>query len=132
MELENILGYDKRQPNKGGRPPYDCVLMFKIVLLQKFYGLSDQATEEQIGDRLSFMQFLGLQMGDDIPDANTLWDFKETLGHQGAERLFAHFDKHLGDQGIIGREGSIVDASFVEVPRQRNSRQENEQPSTSR
>lgn len=126
-ELENILGYDKRQPNKGGRPPFDCVLMFKIILLQKFHGLSDQATQDQISDRLSFMQFLGLQMGDDIPDANTLWDFKETLGQQGAERLFRLFDQHLGDQGIIGREGTIVDASFVQAPIQRNSREQNTQ-----
>lgn len=126
-ELERLLGYDRRGKGHPGRPPFDPVLMFKVLLIQKFYGLSDQATQIQIADRRSFMQFLGLQPGDAIPDGNTLWDFKEKLGAEGAESLFAVFDAHLGERGVIGREGSIVDASFVEAPRQRNSRQENEQ-----
>lgn len=127
VELESILGYDQREAKQGGRPPFDPVLMFKMVLIQKFYGLSDQGTQEQVADRLSFMQFLGLEAGDDIPDANTLWDFKERLGDEGERRLFTWFTERLGERGLIGREGSIVDASFVEVPRQRNTREENQQ-----
>ena len=70
-ELEKILGYAKREKSKGGRPTFDPVFMFKIVILQKYYGLSDDATEEQIEDRASFMGFLDLKVGVQIPDAKT-------------------------------------------------------------
>ncbi len=118
-ELEEILGYANREKSRGGRPPFDPVFMFKILVLQKYYGLSDDAAEEQIQDRASFMSFLNLKMGDFIPDAKTIWDFRQ--------RLFSHFEKTLTDQGIIAREGSIVDASFVNAPQQRNTREQNEQ-----
>ena len=74
-ELESIMGYEKRDWSKGGRPPYDPVLMFKVLVLQKYHGLSDEQSETQIRDRLSFMGFLGLHLGDTIPDARTIWDF---------------------------------------------------------
>jgi IS5 family transposase len=70
-ELDEILGYAKREKSKGGRPTFDPVFMFKIVILQKYYGLSDDATEEQIEDRASFMGFLDLKVGVQIPDAKT-------------------------------------------------------------
>lgn len=126
--LEELCGYDKRDWSRGGRPPFDPVFMFKVLVIQKFHGLSDDATEQQIGDRLSFLSFLGLQLGDDIPDAKTIWEFKERIeedGRQGALRLFEAFGAMLEKQGLVAREGSIVDASFVEVPRQRNSREQN-------
>lgn len=129
-ELEEILGYANREKSKGGRPPFDPVFMFKILVLQKYYGLSDDAAEEQIQDRASFMSFLDLKMGDFIPDAKTIWDFRQRLeakGMNGSQRLFSHFEKTLTDQGIIAREGSIVDASFVNAPRQRNTREQNDQ-----
>ena len=129
-ELESVLGYAKRDWSKGGRPPIDPVLMFKVLVLQKFHGLSDEACEFQIRDRFSLMNFLGLHPGDAIPDARTIWDFKQALerdGRNGAGRLFERFDQILTEGGLIGRKGSIVDASFVEVPRQRNNRKENEQ-----
>jgi hypothetical protein len=61
---------------KGGRPPYDAVMMFKIMVLQALYGLSDDQAEFQIQDRLSFMRFLGLGLGDRAPDAKTIWLFR--------------------------------------------------------
>ena len=128
--LESILGYAQRDWSKGGRPPFDPVLMFKVLVLQKFHGLSDEQSEFQISDRFSFMNFLGLHPGDAIPDARTIWDFKQALereGRDGARRLFQRFDQILTDGGLIGREGSIVDARFVEAPRQRNSGEENAQ-----
>jgi hypothetical protein len=67
--LEDLTGYATRDWAKGGKPPFDPVLMFKVLVLQKFHGLSDDATEEQIFDRTSFKNFLGLRIGDDIPDA---------------------------------------------------------------
>ena len=75
------------------------------------------------------MKFLGLQPGDRIPERNTIWDFRESSernGRNGSQRLFKRFDKLLQDESIIGHEGSIVDASFVEAPRQRNTREQNE------
>ena len=128
--LEELTGYATRDWRKGGKPPFDPVLMFKVLVLQKFHGLSDDATEEQIFDRASFKNFLGLRVGDDIPDAKTLWDFKQRLeaeGREGARRLFEAFGAFLDGQGIIAREGSIIDASFVEAPRQRNRREQNQQ-----
>lgn len=126
--LEELTGYDKRDWSKGGKPPFDPVLMFKVLVLQKFHGLSDDATEEQIFDRTSFKNFLGLSIGDDIPDAKTLWDFKQRIeadGREGGRKLFEAFGAILEDKGLLAREGSIVDASFVEAPRQRNDREQN-------
>ena len=129
-ELESILGYAQRDWSKGGRPPIDPVLMFKVLVLQKFHGLSDEECEFQMRDRFSFMIFLGLHPGDAVPDARTIWDFKQALereGRDGARKLFERFEQMLSEGGLIGRKGSIVDASFVDAPRQRNSRKENEQ-----
>ena len=129
-ELESILGYNTRDLNKGGRPPFDPVFMFKVLVLQKYHGLSDEATQDQIADRFSFMKFLGVHPGDSIPDRNTIWDFKKSLeinGRKGSKRLFKLFQKMLSNRGVISREGSIVDASFIAAPRQRNSRSENEE-----
>jgi len=128
--LEELTGYAQRDWSRGGRPPFDPVFMFKVLVLQKFHGLSDDATEAQIGDRLSFLSFLGLQLGDDIPDAKTIWEFKERIEadkRDGSRRLFEAFGALLEAKGLMGREGSIVDASFVEVPRQRNTREQNQQ-----
>lgn len=111
----------------GGRPPYDKLLMFKILVLQKYYNLSDEQTEFQINDRTSFRQFLGLEIGDKIPDEKTIWFFKEQLAnHNLSEKLFELFTSQLLHKGVIAKEGSMVDASFVDVPRQRNSREEND------
>lgn len=119
-EIEEAGGYSKK-----GRPPHDPVLMFKIIVLQRFYDLSEEQTEYQILDRLSFQQFLGLDRGGRVPDKNSIWDFKERLGSEGVRGLFEHFDAYLAEAGLKAREGRIVDASFVEVPRQRNPREEN-------
>ena len=126
--LEELCGYAGRDWSKGGQPPFDPVFMLKLLILQKYHGLSDDATEEQIGDRLSFLEFLGLRLGDDIPDAKTIWDFKQRIeqdGREGSLRLFEAFNTTLEAKGLIAREGSIVDASFTEAPRQRNSRSQN-------
>lgn len=107
---------------KGGRPPYDAVLMFKILIIQTLYTLSDDATEFQIRDRFSFMRFLGLELQDTVPDAKTIWLFREQLAKAGAiEALFASFDAHLKAQGFLAMSGQIVDATIVAAPRQRNT-----------
>lgn len=119
----------KRAEKKGagGRPPFDCVLMFKALVLQSLYNLSDDQTEYQIRDRLSFRRFLGLSMEGRVPDAKTIWLFRETLTQAGAvEKLFALFNRHLDESGLRAMGGQIIDASFVHVPVQRNDRDEND------
>ena len=104
--------------SKGGRPPYDPVLMFKILVLQTLYTLSDDAAEFRIKDRLSFMRFLGLGLHDRVPDAKTIWLFREQLTRAGAIReLFASFDAHLKARGHLAMSGQIVDASIIAAPR---------------
>lgn len=110
----------------GGRPPFDCILMFKILFLQRLYNLSDDQTEYQINDRLTFMRFLGLGIEDKVPDAKTIWLFRDTLTRAGVIRqLFDRFNKQLEDAHLITRTGTIVDATFVDAPRQRNTPDEN-------
>jgi hypothetical protein len=70
---------DKERKSSAGRKPFDVVLMFKVLILQSLYNLSDEQAEFQIRDRLSFMRFLGLSLGDDVPDAKTIWLFREQL-----------------------------------------------------
>lgn len=101
--------------------------MFKVLVLQKYYNLSEEDTEFQILDRFSFQRFLGLSVADKVPDKNTIWLFKQRLGETGIQALFEHFSKVLNAQGLSVGEGKIVDASFVEVPRQQNTSAENQQ-----
>lgn len=122
--IESTLYVEPKGP--GGRPSYDKLMMFKILILQKYYNLSDEQTEFQIKDRLSFLDFLGLQIGDPVPDENTIWLFKENLTNKGlSEKLFNLFTEQLMQKGVVAKEGSMIDASFVDVPRQRNSREDN-------
>jgi IS5 family transposase len=114
--------------NKMGRPPFDRTLMFKILILQSLYSLSDDQMEYQITDRLSFRRFLKLRSSDKVPDSKTIWKFRKTLIEEGViEALFGRFNQALDDQCVFARTGQIVDASFVEVPKQRNTRDENAQ-----
>ena len=128
--LEQNLDY-KITPGEispqGGRPPYDIVLMFKILILQKAHALSDDECEHQILDRTSFQRFLGLEHEGRIPDAKTIWKFRERLGAEGLEALFAAFEGLLHEHGLLLKTGKFIDASFVDVPRQHNTREENEQ-----
>lgn len=119
----------KEPKGKGGRPHWDYVLMFKILILQRLYNLSDDQTEKNILDRLSFRSFLRLDLFDaKIPDAKTIWQFKNELAQKEAgNSLFELFEQSLEQAGVIKHEGTIVDASFVEVPKQRNKREENKQ-----
>jgi IS5 family transposase len=117
----------KQPKNKGGRRPYDYILMFKICILQRYYNLSDDQSEFQINDRMSFMRFLNLTISDDIPDSKTIWNFTEKLKDLSLVKpLFDLFLEELNKLNLIVNEGKIVDASFVEAPRQRNSREEND------
>lgn len=123
--IENIFQIEPKGP--GGRPRYDVILMFKILILQRYYNISDEQIEYQILDRLSFMRFLDLNIKDDVPDHNTIWNFREDLTKaEIIEKLFTRFNAELEVNNLIAHKGSIIDASFVEVPKQRNSKDEND------
>lgn len=116
----------KERKSQAGAKPIDEVLMFKVLVLQQLHNLSDDGIEYQIRDRLSFMRFLGLQLESRVPDAKTVWLFREHLkSHQLVEVLFASFHDQLAAKGYVARKGQMIDATFIEVPRQRNSREEN-------
>jgi IS5 family transposase len=101
-------------------------MLFKIIVLQRLYNLSDDQTEFQINDRMSFMRFLCLGLDDKVPDAKTIWLFKDTLMKAGImEQLFSLFNRMLEERRTITHKGTIVDATFVDAPRQWNSRDEN-------
>jgi IS5 family transposase len=111
----------------AGRKPFDALLMFKGLILQHLYNLSDEELEFQIRDRLTFSRFLGLLDGRKVPDANTFWDFRESLiKHSLLKTLFDLFAEHINTMGFEAKKGQIVDASFVEAPKQRNTREQNE------
>ncbi len=122
-ELEAALERSDRA--RGGRPPYDAVLMLKVLVLQTLYTLSDDQTEYQIRDRLSFMRFVGLALEDRVPDAKTIWLYREQLTRAGAvARLFARFDAALRDAGYLAMGGQIVDATVIQARRPRLTRGE--------
>jgi len=111
----------------GGRPPYDVVMMFKILVLQGLYNLSDEDMEYQIADRVSFQHFLGIDPDKNIPDSNTIWNFRERLKNKRLlDRLFARFEQFLQKSGFEAKGGQIVDATFAEVPVRRDSPADNE------
>jgi transposase len=118
----------KESKGTGGRPSFDYVLMFKILILQRCYSLSNNQVKYQINDRPSFMRFLDLSIADDTPDSRTVWNFREQLTDLGlVEELFALFVKEPEKIKLIINASKIMDASFVEVPRQRNRKEENGQ-----
>ncbi len=121
-------GLPKVDYSKGGRPPFDKLFLFKVLVLQSLYDLSDEQTEYQITDRHSFRRFLGIDYSDAIPDQNTIWMYREALTEAGIiDSLFISFNERLQQAGLVTKKGSIIDASIVAAPRQRNSREENEQ-----
>jgi len=119
-DLDAALAYSDGA--QGGRPPFDPVMMFKILIIQATNNLSDERAEFLINDRLSFMRFLGLGLADRVPDARTIWLFREKLTKAGAIKgLFERFDATLRQAGYIAMSGQIVDASLIAAPRQRNT-----------
>jgi IS5 family transposase len=118
----------KEKKSNAGAKGFDVVLLFKILILQSLYNLSDEGLEFQILDRYSFSRFLGIRAADKVPDATTIWRFREDLTKAGVvDRLFKRFDKFLHNQGYRAQKGQIIDASIVRVPIQRNNREENQQ-----
>ena len=123
-ELQKV--FPSKPDEHGGRPRYDLILMFKILFLQRLCNLSNEQVEYQITDRMSFMRFLELDLKSPVPDAKTIWAFRERLvTAQAGYAFFSIFLKKLKESRYITKRGSIVDAIFLEVPRQRNTTEEN-------
>jgi|SRR5665647_2353738 len=124
--LNKAFADEAKDRSKGGRPPFEKLLLFKALLVQSLYNLSDDQLEYQITDRVSFKRFLGLKKSDKVPDSKTFWHFREQLIEKDViMRLFTTFNETLDEAGVFANEGKMVDASFVESPRQRNTREEN-------
>ena len=112
---------------KGGRPPFNNLLMFKILIIKRLYNLSFDQTEYQINDRVSFTRFLGFDFGSVVPDAKTIWLYEDLLSKSEAgKKLFDMFFREIEAKGYVTKEGSIVDASFIEAPRRKNTKEQRE------
>jgi IS5 family transposase len=122
------LALNRSDRAKGGRPPWDPVLMFRVLVLQTLYTLSDDQTEYQLRDRLSFTRFVGLTLADGVPDAKTIWAFRERLVRADALRgLFDRFDRVLRETGYLATGGQIIDATVVDARRPRLTRAEKDE-----
>jgi len=116
----------KERKTAAGRKPTCRVLMFKLLILQRLHNLSDERLQYQVSDRLSFMRFLGLELSGNVPDARTVWAFREALKeHHLVEPFFEGLNQALADLGVELKSGQIIDATFVPVPIQRNGRENN-------
>lgn len=116
----------KARKSNAGRPAFDSLFMLKVTILQSLYGLSDAQTEFQILDRYTFKRFLGVMNDSEIPDEKTIWLFKGNLGPESVKSLFRKFASEMDRNGFAAKKGSIVDATFVDAPKQRNKHDENE------
>ena len=122
-ELETMR--NKERKSAAGRKPYDVILMFKILILQSLVNLSDAQVEFQIRDRITFMEFLGLNWQSRIPDEKTVWLFREQLKKAGLlEPLFERFEKHLVEHGLEAKRGQMIDATMVQTPIPHNTPEE--------
>lgn len=109
-----------------GPKPWSSEIMLRVLVLKRLYNLSDEQAEYQLRDRYSFQRFVGVGLGEAVPDSRTIWLYTEQLAKaDGARELFEAFNRQLAERGLLVKEGVMVDATFVEVPRQRNSREDN-------
>ena len=117
-----------QNPKGAGRRPLDPIMVIKILFLKRFYNLSHPQTEYLITDRHSFQRFIGLDANKFAPDFSTIWKKEEKLTQHGCiDAIFCRFNEFLIQQGYGASGGTIIDATIVEVPKQRNSRKENAQ-----
>lgn len=103
-------------PSRRGAPGYPALMMFKALLLQQWYGLSDPGLEEALADRVSFRRFVGLSLSDETPDHSTISRFRAALAADGlSPRLFEAINRQIDAQGLLVRKGTLIDASLVEA-----------------
>jgi transposase, IS5 family len=110
--------FQELYPSHRGRPSYPPLMLFKALLLQQWYGLSDPGLEEAIRDRLSFQRFLGLSLHDAVPDETTICRFRNLLAQKEmGERLLALLEEQLDAQGLLVKQGSLIDATLLKSQR---------------
>jgi transposase, IS5 family len=115
-------GYTHERKNNAGRKRIDPLILFKMLVVQQLFNLSDEELEFQVNDRRSFEEFVGLGVMNSIPDATTVAFFRERLRKaEVIEELFEKFEAYLRSQGLQARGGQIIDATLVPVPKQRNT-----------
>ena len=118
---------DRTQEGVGGRPPYPNLFVIKALILRSLNGISHGQMEFYANDRLSWKRFLGLSLEEKSPDENAFWTWEELVIKSGRyEELFKIFNEKLEEIGVIAKKGALVDSTFVDVPRQRISRDERE------
>ena len=122
MEVDRVAPRPMRP--QGGRPPYPTATMVRILVLERLYNLSDEQTEYQLLDRMSYKRFCGLANATNVPDRTTVWTFENRIGEAGAKALFDGVSAQLLQHGFIARGGQIIDATLGPAPRQHNSRGE--------
>jgi IS5 family transposase len=119
-----LLNTNKK--NNAEAKPYNAVILFKILILQRYYDLGDSQVKYQILGRSSFKTFLGLATSDKVPNEKTVWSFRERLTKTSlVEELFEHFVSFLEEKELIFNEGQMMDVSFTIALRQNNTREEN-------
>ena len=114
------------KPELGGRPPWDAVLMFKILLVGLNTGSSDEKLAYVMTDSLSLQRFLGLGIGDPVPDWTTIERYRSSLDANAVREVFELFNDRLAAAGYVVKDGQMLDSSFVLVRIQRNTRDENQ------
>jgi len=112
-ELDRLLSPLRAAPT--GRPGYRPLMMLKALLLQQWYGLSDEELEAALADRLSFRRFLGLSLAEETPDHSTIWRFREAIKGALAEAVFAELQRQFDRHGLVVRRGTLIDATLVEA-----------------
>lgn len=126
IEVE-IKKYYSKGFSVAGRPSYSGLLLFKMSLLQTWYGLSDYEVEDRVNDSLSFMKFVGLTLEDDVPDHSVISRFRKELTlKNGYEKIMGNINLQLEQKGILLKKGAIVDASITDSPRKPRGKKEYE------
>lgn len=117
--------HEQLHPSQVGRPPFDTSLMFRVILLQELYGLSDAEAEEYIYDRSSFQQFVGITANTNVPDETTICKFRKLLIEHKLDRaFFTEINLQIKEQGVKITRGKIVDATISEVSKGRTKNSE--------
>lgn len=116
--IEKIIStHYKKGESAVGKPSYNGLLLFKMCLLQTWYGLSDYEVEDRVNDSISFSYFCGLHIDNVAPDHSTLSRFRSAMTKAGAfEPLFREMNRQLESHNIIVKTGAIVDASVIDTP----------------
>jgi IS5 family transposase len=112
--VQLVSGLDRTRSGKGGRPPISFEIKLKMLFLQYTFNLSDEELEDQLIDRLSFQQFVGLSFDDEIPDFTTFWHFKEALARNNlTDEIFTSILSQIEERGLILKRGTIMDATII-------------------